>query len=31
MMENGKYDCGWYDGSLMDFPVSKPFPKKITY
>jgi hypothetical protein len=31
MMENGKYGQERYDGSLRDFPVANPFPKKTTY
>jgi hypothetical protein len=31
MMENSKYGWEWYDGSLRDFQVENPFPKKITY
>jgi hypothetical protein len=31
MMENGKYGRERYDGSLMDFLVANPFPKKTTY
>ena len=28
MMENGKYGRERYDGSLRDFPIASPFPKK---
>jgi hypothetical protein len=31
MMENGKYGREQYDGSLREFPVAIPFPKKTTY
>jgi hypothetical protein len=31
MMESGKYGREWYYGSLRDFPVANPFPKKTTY
>ena len=31
VMESGKYGRGWYDGSLMEFLVEKPSPKKTTY
>jgi hypothetical protein len=26
-----QYDREQYDGSLRDFPVANPFPKKTTY
>jgi hypothetical protein len=31
MMESGKYSQEWYDGSLREFPVEKPSPRKTTY
>jgi hypothetical protein len=30
-MESGKYGWEWYNGSLRDFLVENPFPKKTTY
>jgi hypothetical protein len=31
MMESGKYDREWYDGSLREFLVEKLSPRKTTY
>jgi hypothetical protein len=31
MMESGKYGQEWYDGSLREFPVANPSPRKTTY
>jgi hypothetical protein len=31
MMEIGKYGREWYDGSLREFLVVNPFPRKTTY
>jgi hypothetical protein len=31
MMESGKYGQEQYDGSLREFPIENPFPKKTTY
>jgi hypothetical protein len=31
MMDNRKYGQEWYDGSLREFLVENPFPKKTTY
>jgi hypothetical protein len=31
MMEGGKYGCERYDGSLREFLVANPFPRKTTY
>jgi hypothetical protein len=31
MMESGKYGREWYDGSLREFPVANPSPRKTTY
>jgi hypothetical protein len=31
MMESGKYGLEWYDGSLREFPVANPSPRKTTY
>jgi hypothetical protein len=31
MMESGKYGWERYDGSLREFPVAKPSPRKTTY
>jgi hypothetical protein len=31
MMESGKYGREQYNGSLREFPVANPSPKKTTY
>jgi hypothetical protein len=31
MMEGGKHGQEQYDGSLIEFPVTKPSPRKTTY
>jgi hypothetical protein len=31
MMESGKYGREWYDGSLREFPVANPSPRKTIY
>ena len=31
MMESGKYGWEWYDGSLREFLVANPSPRKTTY
>jgi hypothetical protein len=31
VMESGKYGQEWYDGSLREFIVANPSPKKTTY
>jgi len=31
MMESGKYGREWYDGSLREFSVGNPSPRKTTY
>jgi hypothetical protein len=31
MMESGKYGWEWYNGSLREFPVENPSPRKTTY
>jgi hypothetical protein len=31
MMESGKYDREWYDGSLREFQIENPSPRKTTY
>jgi hypothetical protein len=31
MMESGKYGLEWYNGSLGEFLVENPSPKKTTY
>jgi hypothetical protein len=31
MMESGKYGQEQYDGSLREFPVANPSPRKTTY
>jgi hypothetical protein len=31
VMESGKYGWEWYDGSLREFLVTNPFPRKTTY
>jgi hypothetical protein len=31
MMKSGKYGREWYDGSLREFLVENPFPRKTTY
>jgi hypothetical protein len=31
MMESGKYGRERYDGSLREFPIANPSPRKTTY
>jgi hypothetical protein len=31
VMESGKYGRGWYDGSLREFLVAHPSPRKTIY
>jgi hypothetical protein len=31
MMKSGKHGREWYDGSLREFLVENPFPRKTTY
>jgi hypothetical protein len=31
MMESGKYGQEQYNGSLREFPVENPYPRKTTY
>jgi hypothetical protein len=31
MMGSGKYGQEWYNGSLKEFPVANPSPRKTTY
>jgi hypothetical protein len=31
MMESGKYGQERYDGSLREFPIANPSPRKTTY
>jgi hypothetical protein len=31
MMESGTYGREWYNGSLREFPIPNPSPRKTTY